>query len=368
MDLYLVLGLERAATVADIKRAYRRLARKYHPDINPGDGAAVVRFRQITQAYETLSDPERRRRYDSSGTVDEASPPRAYGFEGFDFSVRVEHERATTFGDLFAEVFERRGPEQGAREESPRGADLHTTLTVSFEESIRGTERQVTMTRREACAMCAGQGTLSAAESRCVRCHGSGVIRSARGHMVFTKPCQVCQGTGRLRHLTCPSCAGAGQETRAEVINVRVPAGIPNGARVRVPGKGNAGPRGGAPGDLYLTIDVMPHAFLRREGDDLHMVLPVAVHEAALGAKIEVPTIDGPARLRVPPGTQSGQRFRLRDRGAPSLRGGRRGDFVVEVRLALPRTLDERSKELLREFGKVNQEDVRQGLTNRQVD
>lgn len=362
MDLYLLLGLDRAATVADIKRAYRRLARKYHPDINPGDGMAAARFRQITQAYETLNDPERRRRYDASGTVDEPATARAYGFEGFDFSVRVEHERATTFGDLFADVFERHEAERD-QQGAARGADLHVSITLSFEESIRGAQRQVTITRRETCRTCGGQGTLRAAESRCIHCHGSGAIRSARGHMVFSKPCHVCQGTGRLRHLTCPSCQGAGQETRSETVSVRVPPGILNGTRVRVAGKGNAGPRGGPAGDLYIAVDVEPHAFFRREGDDLHMVLPIAIHEAALGAKVEVPTIDGPARLRVPPGTQSGQRFRLRERGAPSTRDGHRGDLVVEVRLTLPRVMDERSKELLREFGRLNQEDVRKDLT-----
>jgi molecular chaperone DnaJ len=360
MDFYIVLGLERAATVADVKRAYRRLARKYHPDINPGDGTAAARFQQITQAYETLSDPERRRRYDASGTVDEQTPPRSYGFEGFDFSVRVEHDRATTFGDLFAEVFERRDTE--GQEESGRGADLHLSIALSFEESIRGTQRALTVTRRESCSTCGGLGMLRAAESRCIQCQGTGAVRSARGHMVFSKPCPACHGSGRLRQLRCSACAGSGQETRSEIVSVRVPAGVASGTRIRVPGKGNAGIRGGAPGDLYITTDVHPHPFLRREGDDLHAVLPVAIHEAALGAKVVVPTIDGPARLRVPPGTQSGQRFRLRERGAPSARTGRRGDLVVEVRLVLPRSLDERSKELLREFGRLNQDDVRKDL------
>jgi molecular chaperone DnaJ len=361
VDLYLLLGLERAASLADIKRAYRRLARKYHPDINPGDGLAAARFRQITQAYETLSDPERRRRYDSSGAVDEPSAPRTYGFEGFDFSVRVEHDRATTFGDLFAEVFERREP--GRMGEAPqRGADLHSSVTLTFEESIRGVPRQVTVTRRESCQTCGGQGVTRVAESRCVQCHGAGSLRSARGHMVFSKPCPACQGTGRVRQVSCPSCQATGFETRSETVTVRIPAGVVSGARVRVPGKGNAGPHGGPAGDLYILTEVQPHPFIRRDGDDLHMVLPIAVHEAALGAKIEVPTFEGTARLRVPPGTQSGQRFRLRERGAPSPRDGRRGDLVIEVRLALPRALDERSKELLREFGRLNQEDVRKDL------
>jgi molecular chaperone DnaJ len=180
--------------------------------------------------------------------------------------------------------------------------------------------------------------------------------------MVFSRRCPSCAGTGKQRPRPCDTCAGMGQETRSEPISVRIPPGLSDGDRVRVPGKGNAGLRGGEPGDLYIRVHVQPHSIYRREGDDLHMVVPIAVHEAALGARVEVPTPDGPARLRVPPGTQSGQRFRLRERGAPSLRNGRRGDLVIEVRLMLPKLLDERSKELLREFGRINGENVRDSL------
>jgi molecular chaperone DnaJ len=360
MDLYLILGVTRVATPADIKRAYKRLARRHHPDINPGDGTAVVRFRQITEAYETLIDPDRRRGYDVSGSRPAAaSPDSTYGFEGFDFSASVAGPRATTFGDLFAEMFGRGAPTSAAPE---RGADLHDRVALGFEASMRGIDSRVPVTRREVCRACSGTGTEAAAEARCHHCAGTGTLRSARGHMVFAKTCPHCGGTGQLRRHRCAACRGEGVEARSETIAFRVPAGVRDGARVRVPGKGHAGRLAGGPGDLYVTVQVAEHPLFRREGDDLHLVVPVAVHEAALGARIDVPSFDGPARVRVPPGTQSGQRFRVRERGAPSGRAGRRGDLVVEVRLALPKLLDEHAKELLRELGRVCREDVRADL------
>ena len=358
MDLYELLGLARGATLVEIKRSYRRLARKYHPDINPGDNAAEARFREITRAYETLSDPDLRLRYDAAGALAADVTGVRVEFEGFDFSVGAGHASAPTFGDLFAEVFAQR---QDARSilGSEAGADLHATIVLSFDEAIRGVNRQLTVTRREACRSCRGAGTLNAAESKCQRCQGAGVVRSRRGHMVFSKTCEACEGVGRLTRTTCMACAGLGVDSRTESITIRVPAGVSDGARIRVPEKGNTGLRGGRIGDLYIAIEVEQSDLFRREGDDVHIVVPIAVHEAALGAKVEVPAPDGRARLRVPPGTQSGQKFRVRGRGAPSPRDGERGDLVVEVKIVLPRLLDERSKELLREFGRINSEDVR---------
>jgi molecular chaperone DnaJ len=353
--------VERGATPGEIKRAYKRLARKYHPDINPGDRMAAAHFRQIAEAYETLSDPERRRSYDTTGAISPAAGAATFGFEGFDFSVSVHGADAPTFGDLFADVFRHRAARhQDAAAE--RGADLHQTITLSFEAAMRGGEWTVTITRQERCRTCRGAGRLPVVETRCAACHGSGVVKSARGHMVFSKPCAHCGGTGSLRQSRCPTCGGNQVETRTEPLVIQVPAGLADGARIRVTGKGHAGRNGAETGDLYITVHVQPHPLFRRDGDDLHLTVPIAVHEAALGAKIEVPSVDGPARLRVPPGTQSGQRFRLRERGVPSPRDGRRGDLVVEVKLVLPRLLDERSKELLREFGRINGEDVRQEL------
>jgi molecular chaperone DnaJ len=339
----------------EIKPAYRRLARRFHPDINPGDRAAAARFRQILEAYETLIDPDRRSRYDSGDAGEERGRRRPSGFEGFDFSAHGA-DHSATFGDLFAEVLTDRA---GRRKAAERGADLHQEVELPFEEAFAGTTRTVTVTRRETCRACAGTGRTRANTGTCSACEGSGAVRSVRGHMVFSRSCQACGGSGQQRPRPCEPCAGAGQETRSETIRVRIPAGIADGGRVRVPGKGNAGNQGGPPGDLYITTRVTPHAVFRRDGEDLHVVVPIAIHEAALGARIDVPTPDGPARLRVPPGTQSGQRFRVRERGILSTRDGRRGDLVVEVRLMLPKVLDERSKELLREFGKINVEDLR---------
>ena len=357
MDFYIVLGIDRGATITDIKRAYKRLARRYHPDINPGDRMAAAQFRQIAEAYETLSDPDRRRRYDSAGYA--SSEPATYGFEGFDFSVSVNGASAPTFGDLFADVIGQREARHG--EGAPvRGADLHQTLELSFEDAMRGGQRAITVTRQEHCRTCRGLGRMHTAETRCGQCQGTGLMKSTRGHMVFSRPCGACDGTGRKRQTKCPTCAGQQVETRSEPLSVGIPAGLSDGARIRVPGKGNVGRSGGENGDLYITVHVQPHPTFRREGDDLHVVVPVAIHEAALGAKIDVPAFGGTARLRVPPGTQSGQRFRLHERGVVSSRDGRRGDLIVEVKLVLPKLLDERSKELLREFGKINKESVRE--------
>ena len=358
MDLYVVLGIGHGATESEIKRAYRRLARRFHPDINPGDRVAEDRFRQILEAYETLIDPDRRVRYDTGSSGEEPGGPRASGFEGFDFSVRGA-DHSATFGDLFADVLTDRG---GKRPAPERGADLHQDVRLSFEQAFSGTQQMVTVTRRETCRTCAGSARTRTTPGVCHVCQGSGAVRSVRGHMVFSRSCPACGGSGQQRPRPCDACSGTGQETRSETVQVRIPAGIAGGDRVRVAGKGNAGLRGGPPGDLYIAVHVAPHATFRREGDDLHMVLPIAIHEAALGARIEIPTPDGTARLRVPPGTQSGQRFRLRERGAASPRDGRRGDLVVEARLMLPRLLDERSKELLREFGRINGEAVRDDL------
>ncbi len=356
MDFYIILGLERAATVADVKKAYRRLARRFHPDVNPGDQRSAIRFREIAEAYAILSDPDRRRRYDQVGYEPARAEGTATGFEGFDFSAAVHSNQQSTFGDLFADVFRGEplhvsGPE--------RGADLHTTISLTFEQAMRGGEFRIAVGKQATCHDCAGTGVLSMAAARCPACDGVGTVRSARGHMVFTRACGRCRGTGILAQQTCAGCGGLGSVARSEQLAAVVPAGINDGARLRLGTAGSAGRMGGPPGDVYVTVHVAPHPLFRRDGDELHLVVPVAVHEAALGARIEIPGVDGPTRLRVPPGTQSGQHFRLRGRGAPSPRTGRRGDLVVEVRLMLPSVLEERSKLLLRELGMLNGESVR---------
>jgi len=354
------LGVDRSAGVNDIKKAYKRLARRLHPDINPGDHEAAARFRQVLDAYETLMDPDRRRRYDSGQLSSAADDDESetFGFAGFDFSSRVHAERTTTFGDLFEEVLSRRVAREG--EGAEHGADIHARTQLTFEEAWHGVQRTVTVTRQDTCRTCAGSGFQRVAETRCVSCEGTGAVRSVRGHMVFAKTCPTCGGEGRLKQEECAACHGQGVEPRSETLAVRIPPAVADGARVRIAAKGHAGVRGGAPGDLLIDVSVAEHPVFRREGDELHMIVAIAVHEAALGAKIDVDTPGGSVRLRVPPGTQSGQRFRLRDRGFPSRNNAQKGDLVVEVRMKLPKLLDERSKELLREFGRINGESVRE--------
>jgi molecular chaperone DnaJ len=360
MDLYIVLGVQHDATESDIKRAYRRLARRYHPDINPGDQSAAMRFRQVMEAYEVLIDREQRHRYDQGQPPASPESPRS-GFEGFDFTASGAAP-AATFGDLFAEVL----VDRAARSAAPlqRGADLHQEVRLSFEDALTGLDYPLTITRRELCRTCAGTGAIQLQASPCATCEGTGAVRSVRGHMVFSRSCGACGGTGQRRPRACQACAGSGREVRSEAVSVGIPPGVVDGERLRVPGKGDAGVRGAEAGDLYVTVWVRPHEHLRREGDDIHMVLPVAIHEAALGARVDVSGPYGVVKLRVPPGTQSGQRFRLRGRGAASTRRPDRGDLVVEIRLMLPPLLDEQSKELLRQFGRINGTSVRSGASH----
>jgi molecular chaperone DnaJ len=356
MDFYIVLGVRREATAEDIRRAYRRLARRLHPDLNPGDGHAASRFEQVVQAYETLVDPERRRRYDSgaaSAAPDSQTP--GFGFRGFDFSPEVHARQTTTFGDLFEDVFARREATDVAPQD---GGDLFAQVALSFAEAWRGTTRAIAVTRQRTCSGCVGMGVVRAVERQCGTCDGHGAVQVARGHMVFSKACPQCQGAGVRRLQPCSGCAGGGVVAVAEQIDVEIPAGITHGDRLRWEGGGHAGRRGGRPGDLYLDVTITPHEQFRRDGDEVTMVLPVGVHEAGLGARVTVETPEGPVAVRVPPGVQAGQRLRLRERGMPRMQGGR-GDLLIEIRIVMPTLLDERSKELLREFGRIHGEHAR---------
>jgi molecular chaperone DnaJ len=359
VDYYVILGLEPGAAPAEIKRAYRRLARRYHPGINPGDRTAEAMFQRIAEAYGTLSDPDQRRQYDAAGGRTAArGEPGAFEFAGFDFSFAAHGPEAATFSELFAEVLHPIAPGSGDPEP---GADLHAALTVTFEESIRGVERQVVVTRQVECAVCTGAGRIHTREGRCAHCQATGKVRWARGHMVFAKTCPACAGTGRLRDVRCEACGARGRSVRSEAVAVKLPPGVADGARLRVPEKGHAGHRNGRTGDLYVDVRVQPHPLLRREGHDLFIVVPVAVHEAMLGARISVPTLEGNVSLKVPAGTQAGHRFRISGHGAPAPSGDR-GDLVVEVKIVLPAFVDERSKQLMREFGRLNGDDVRRDL------
>jgi molecular chaperone DnaJ len=359
VDFYAVLGLRRGATLAEVRRAYQKRARQIHPDLNPGDPAAAERFRVVSEAFAVLADPQRRAEYDRGGAT--AQPPPSVpevGFEGFDFSAEVRMG-AADFREILDGVLRSR---ERAERDAVRGEDLEQRAEVTFAESLSGTRRRVHVTRLAHCGACMGAGETPVAPSRCARCGGAGQLRSRRGRMIFSRRCGDCGGSGVVSRQACPRCGGEGRLTQSDWLDVEIPAGAASGARIRVPGMGNAGRRGGRPGDFVLVCDVEPHPLFHREGDDLRLVLPVTITEAALGAHVDVPTPGGTVTIEVPAGTQNGQRFRLRKRGAPLVGQKARGDLYVEVRIWVPKVEDEQSRELLREFARRNPHDPRHAV------
>jgi molecular chaperone DnaJ len=402
-DYYEILGVKKSASADDIRKAFRKLARKYHPDVNPGDKAAEEKFKAISEANDVLSDAKKRKIYDQVGFYsDNIDPATAeayaragasgggfqggfpggfpgggegggqgvhFDFGGFDFSDLADNAGRTrrgnaggaSFRDIFGSIF---GGGRGAAtaDEGPEaGTDLEYQVNVPFWTAIRGGVMRLNITRHDVCSQCQGQGTLEA-PGKCPECGGTGQITQTGGRMKFNVPCPRCHGTGK-NLTTCPTCHGEGTVTKAEPLEVRIKPGTRDGQRIRVPGKGNAGVHGGPPGDLYAIIRTGEHPVFRRDGDDIYLTVPVAATEAALGAKIEVPTIDGRALLKIPPGTQSGQKLRLREKGVPSAtKDGVRGDEIVEITVHVPMPHDERTKELLRELAKLNPEDPRAEL------
>ena len=360
MDLYEILGVRQGAGLAEIRRAFQKRARQIHPDLNPGDPVAADRYRVLSMALEVLSDPQRRTQYDRGDMKDEArvAPPEV-GFHGFDFSAEVGAGRAG-FRELFAGVLR---SAQGLRHGEPaRGEDLEQLTRLTFDESLAGTERRIHVVRADHCSICGGAGDVAFGPVACAPCGGTGQVRATRGHMVFSQACAHCSGDGVLTRRSCERCGGEGRVRQSEWLDVRIPAGVAAGSRVRIPGCGNAGRRGGPHGDFVLAIDVEPHPLYRREGDDLHCIVPITVTEAALGGHIEVPTPDGPFTIEIPAGTQAGQRFRLRKRGAPKLGEGARGDLYVEAQVWVPAITDNRSRALLAEVARLNPHDPRKGL------
>ena len=360
VDYYEILGVRRTASSAEIRRAYQKLARQFHPDLNPGDPVATERFRAIYTAFEVLSDLQRRAEYDKGEHKPVVpSPVPDVGFEGFDFSVN-ERGRAG-FQELFDGLIRRPGQEP-AGSAPLRGEDLEQTTRLTFEESLAGAKRRVHLVRKDLCPICRGSGDIAFGPVSCPRCKGRGQLRASRGHMIFSRACPDCAGSGVLTRRACERCRGEGRVIQSEWLEVTIPAGASHGTRVRLPGCGNAGLRGGSPGDFVLVVELEAHPFYRREGDDLHCVVPVTIVEAAMGGHVEVPTPDGRVSIEIPAGTQNGQRFRLRKRGAPRLGGGGRGDLYVEVKVWVPAITDDRSRRLLEEIRQLHPDDPRQGI------
>jgi molecular chaperone DnaJ len=365
-DYYQLLGVPKSASLVEIKKAYRKLARKYHPDLNPGDKTAEAKFKEIQEAYSVLSDAKKRAQYDQFGFVGEAPPGpgpggegRTAGFEGFDFS----DYGSSTFRDFFDSLFGGAGARapRRAEAESGRGEDLHYSMKIGFEDAIRGVQPKIRLSRLVRCGNCGGQGYVSrGGPSTCPVCGGSGRSYMQRGFMKFSGICPACGGTGRTRGEACPVCDGQGVVQKSELITVRIPPGVDNGSKVRIPGRGNAGRNGGPPGDLYIAIEVAPHALFRREASSIFVKVPITVPEATLGAKIEVPTLWGKTTIRIPPGTKSGQKFRIRGEGAPLPGKKARGDEFVEVSIVPPPFGDQRVRELMKELERLSGPNPRQ--------
>jgi molecular chaperone DnaJ len=395
-DYYGTLGVKKTATAEDIRKAFRKLARKYHPDVNPGDKKAEEKFKEISEANDVLSDAKKRKIYDQVGFYSDNIDPAAaeayargggashrggaqtashggqgvpFDFEGFDFSgfsggSRAQRAESEGFGGSFRDIFgnmfnggrQARGPQPGT--------DLEYQVEIDFWTAIHGGVTRLEIQRQEQCPTCKGRAVVGGS-IECPECHGSGQVTQMGGRMKFNIQCPRCGGSGKVQN-ACPTCDGAGVLTRREPLEFRIKPGTRDGQRIRLAGKGNAGTEGAAAGDLYLIIKVGSNKLFRRVGDDIHITVPVTITEAALGAKIDVPTIDGVgnnagrAQLKIPPGTQNGQKLRMREKGAVSaVHEGKRGDQIVEMKIVVPKVQDERSKEILRELQKLNPEDPR---------
>jgi molecular chaperone DnaJ len=401
-DYYGLLGVKKTATADEIRKAFRKAARKYHPDVNPGDKKAEEKFKEISEANDVLSDEKKRKIYDQLGFYSDNIDPAAaeaaarggYGgpggfgggaptgrggaqevpfdFSGFDFSDfqagagRQEQTGGSGggFRDIFSQMFSG-GRNTASRGPQP-GTDLEYQVSVDFWTAIRGGIARLEIQRQEVCPTCKGKST-TGGSMECPECHGSGQVTQMGGRMKFNIQCPRCGGSGKVQN-SCTTCDGEGVVTKREPLEFRIKPGTRDGQRIRLAGKGNAGTNGGAPGDLFLIIKAGTHPFFTRTGDDIYVTVPVTISEASLGAKIDVPTIDthegaGRTQLKIPPGTQTGQKLRLREKGVPSaVHEGKRGDQIVEVKIVVPKVQDERSKEILREFAKLNPDDPREEL------
>jgi len=355
-DYYEVLGVQKDASEDDLKKAYRSLAKKYHPDLNPDNKEAETKFKEINQAYEILSDPDKRSRYDRFGHagVDPQAGGYGQGFGGF--------------GDIFEDIFDIFGGgfSRGARRSGPvKGADLRYNLNLEFKEAVFGTEKEIQFRRTENCGTCGGTGAKPGTDKEtCSSCNGRGEVRYAQqtpfGQFVRTSTCDVCNGTGEVIKEKCSTCQGAGKEIKTRKIKVKVPQGVDTGSIISIKGEGEAGDKGGPNGDLYVYVNVMEDKVFKRSGNNIYLSVPISFTEAALGAEIEVPTLEGIVKYQIEEGTQTGTEFRLKNLGVPSLRGHGRGDLFFTVEVKTPKKLTERQKQLLKEFAEETGEDYKE--------
>ncbi|WP_126427758.1 molecular chaperone DnaJ [Brevibacillus marinus] len=348
-DYYEVLGVGRDATPEEIKKAYRKLARQYHPDVNKEPDAAE-KFKEVKEAYDVLSDPQKKAQYDRYGHQD---PSQSQGFGGFDMS------GMGGFGDIFDMFF---GGGRRSNPHAPRkGADIQYSMRIEFTDAVFGMDTDIEIPKEVECTTCHGSGAKpGTSPETCRTCGGSGqeeiVANTPFGRIINRRVCHTCGGKGRLVREKCRECHGQGRVKIRRTIHLNIPAGVDDGAQLRVPGEGEAGVNGGPPGDLYVVLHVKPHPFFKREGNDIYCQVPISFAQAALGAEIEVPTVDGRVKLKIPAGTQTETSFRVRGKGVPYLRGSGRGDQHVKVRVVTPKNLTERQKELLREFAEMSGE------------
>lgn len=348
-DYYSLLGVDRNATTDDIKKAYRKLALKYHPDRNPGNKEAEEKFKEMSAAYEVLSDQDKRRSYDQFG----AAGPQA-GFRGFEGTAGFGFE--DLFGDIFGDFFGgglRRETRRGPR--AFRGEDLRAHIKISFEEAAFGKETKIDITRKVKCSICEGSGAKpGTSPTTCSRCHGTGTTRYQQGFFTISRTCEQCRGEGVYISTPCSTCRGAATVQVRKTVVVNIPAGVDTGQSLRLSGEGNAGSHGGRSGDLYLVIEVEQHPFFSRENNDVFCEVPVSFTEAALGTQIEIPTLYGKVQMKIPPATQFGKIFRLKDKGFPDLSRGGKGDQLVKVTVETPTKMTPKQKELLTEFAKLS--------------
>lgn len=364
-DYYRILGVNQKTSLSEIKKSYRKLARKYHPDLNPGDKNAEKHFKEITEAYEVLKDPKKRKQYDTFGSVkgDFRNSQGFTNFEGFDFT----SAGGASFGDIFETIFGGGGGfqarQKAERNRAQRGEDLHYSMTLSFLDAAKGIETPIQIVRRETCSACKGKGIRTdSAKKTCPACDGIGRVQKQTGFMKFASACTTCGGTGILPGEPCGSCRGEGRIEKVTRIKVKIPPGVDNHSRVRINGKGNAGKLKGPNGDLIITIQVTPHPFFTRDGHNLEIELPVTYAEAALGAKIEVPTLDGHSVLKVPPSIQSGSKLRLKSKGIPNPKTRSMGDMIIKIKIVPPSIKDLEVRDLIKKIEQISPYNPREGL------